>query len=273
MKNPLVAGGVALMSLMSAGTLPGVVSPASAHPHVWVSVETTVLVEKGTITGFRHKWSFDEFYTAMAIQGLDTNKDGIYSREELAELAQVNIEGLKDFKFFTFAKLGAAELELDAPKDYWLTHAAAPKAEEPKPAASNDSKPNEKGGVMSRVWNAISGGGKKASEAPAEPAKVLTLEFTLPLKQPVLVEAQDFSFAVYDPSWFIAFDIPDAAAIKLAEGAPAGCKIESGEAQAPENTADDAKKLGEAFSGQFGGASTTTLSGSKLFKVNCGPRS
>ena len=49
-----------------------------------------------------HKWMFDEFYTAMAIEGLDKNKDGVYDREELAELAKVNIEGLKDFAYFTF---------------------------------------------------------------------------------------------------------------------------------------------------------------------------
>lgn len=264
------AAGIAL-AVASATAFAG---PALAHPHVWVSVETTVLVEKGTVTGFRHRWSFDEFYTAMAIQGLDTNNDGVYSREELAELAQVNIDGLKDFKFFTFAKLGASELEFDAPKDYFLTHGvvAAAKTAEPAPPAPAP-KEADKGGVMSRVWGAISGGDKKKDEKPPEPAKVLTLEFTLPLKQPVLVDAPDFSFSIYDPSWFIAFDIPDAAAIKLASGAPAACRIDTGDQAAPENTADDAKKLGDAFSSQFGGASAVTLSGTKLFKINCGPRS
>ena len=33
----------------------------------------------------------------MAVEGLDTNKDGKYSREELAELAKVNVTSLKDF--------------------------------------------------------------------------------------------------------------------------------------------------------------------------------
>ena len=45
--------------------------PAVAHPHVWVTVETTVLFEQGSISGFRHKWTFDEFYTSMAVQGLE----------------------------------------------------------------------------------------------------------------------------------------------------------------------------------------------------------
>ena len=42
---------------------------ARAHPHVWASVKTTVLFKNGTITGLQQHWTFDEFYTAMAIEG------------------------------------------------------------------------------------------------------------------------------------------------------------------------------------------------------------
>lgn len=99
-----------------------VARPAAAHPHVWVAVETTVLYETGRIVGLRHRWTFDELYTAMAIQGLDANGDGRYDRQELAELAQVNIDGLKEFAYFTQAKLGKRELPLAAPADYWLEY-------------------------------------------------------------------------------------------------------------------------------------------------------
>ena len=50
--------------------------PVQAHPHVWVTVESTLLYERGSFTGLYHKWTFDEFYSAMAVEGLDTNKDG-----------------------------------------------------------------------------------------------------------------------------------------------------------------------------------------------------
>ncbi len=96
--------------------------PAAAHPHVWVTAETTILFDKGSISGFRHKWTFDDMYTAMAIQGLDTNKDGVYDRSELQELAQVNIDGLKEFEYFTFVKLGDTRLKTNAPVDYYLEH-------------------------------------------------------------------------------------------------------------------------------------------------------
>ena len=109
-----------LVAMAAATALMAAPRPAAAHPHVWVQVETTVVYDKGTVSGLRHRWTFDELYTTMAIQGLDANGDGTYDRKELAELAQVNIDGLKEFDYFTFAKLGGQALKLAAPTDYWL---------------------------------------------------------------------------------------------------------------------------------------------------------
>lgn len=96
---------------------------ASAHPHVWVTVETEVLYnEQKAITGFRHKWDFDEYYSTFAVQGLDKNNDGKYDRGELAELAEVNVSSLKDFGYFTFPKLAGTLLEREKPIDYWLEY-------------------------------------------------------------------------------------------------------------------------------------------------------
>jgi ABC-type uncharacterized transport system substrate-binding protein len=101
----------------------GLATPAAAHPHVFVTAQATLVYQNGTFTGIRHRWTFDEFYSTMAIEGLDKNKDGIYDREELAELAKVNVDGLKEFSYFTFATLGGKELKLgDASGDYWLEH-------------------------------------------------------------------------------------------------------------------------------------------------------
>ena len=89
---------------------------------MWITVETTVLYDNGAFTGLEHKWTFDEFYTAMAIEGLDKNKDGIYDREELSELAKVNIDGLKEFGYFTYPVLAGQDVKIQDPKDYWLEH-------------------------------------------------------------------------------------------------------------------------------------------------------
>jgi len=97
---------------------------AWAHPHVAVTASATINFEKGAIASIDHVWTFDEFYSAMAVEGLPKNKDGGYGREELAELAKVNIDGLKEFGYFTFVTLEKTELKVGDPKpgDYWLEH-------------------------------------------------------------------------------------------------------------------------------------------------------
>jgi ABC-type uncharacterized transport system substrate-binding protein len=223
--------------------------PAAAHPHVWVTVESTLLYEQGSIAAIRHKWSFDEFYTSMAVQGLDKNNDGRYERDELAELAKVNMDGLKEFSYFTHVKLADHGLTLADVKDYYLEYEeAAPRTVQGGTTAANAG---------------------NAPEAKRENRKVLSLYFTLPLNQPVLADAPGFSFTVADPSFFIAFEFAKTDPIKLGPGAPADCRIGIGDS---ERDAEDAKRLGEAFFKQMG-SQGFGLSLGKPVSVRCGPKS
>ena len=111
-----------IATALAAASLPLMAAGAYAHPHVWVSVKTTVLYANGSVSGLQEAWTFDEFYTAQAIEGLDKNGDGKYDREELTELAKVNIDGLKEFDYFTYAKLAGADRKFKAPENYWLEH-------------------------------------------------------------------------------------------------------------------------------------------------------
>ena len=48
--------------------------PAAAHPHVWATVRSEIVLGPNhQITGIRHHWTFDEFYTAMAVEALDAS--------------------------------------------------------------------------------------------------------------------------------------------------------------------------------------------------------
>jgi ABC-type uncharacterized transport system substrate-binding protein len=113
---------LALLTTTLTAGLMFLVPGAAAHPHVWVTMKETVLYSQGSITGIQQAWTFDELYTQQAIEGLDKNGDGKYDRNELQELAQVNIDGLKEFQYFTFAKLAGAPLAFKTPVDYWLEH-------------------------------------------------------------------------------------------------------------------------------------------------------
>lgn len=96
-------------------------TPASAHPHVWVNVVSQLqYAPDGALTGVRHAWTFDEGFSAFALQGLEEGPDGKPSEKTLRELAQVNIDSMKEFDYFTFAARGKDKLAFAAPKDYAL---------------------------------------------------------------------------------------------------------------------------------------------------------
>lgn len=94
-----------------------------AHPHVMVTVKSAVMLDDaGEISAIRHAWTFDEAFSAFSTTGLDTNKDGKLDRDELASLAQVNVESLHEYAFFTYVRKGKATSEFGAVKDYFLSH-------------------------------------------------------------------------------------------------------------------------------------------------------
>jgi ABC-type uncharacterized transport system substrate-binding protein len=101
-------------------TFPGM-NPASAHPHVWVvAASELIYAPDGTISGVRHAWTFDDMFSTYALQGIESKTKGVYTSEELAPLAQTNVESLKEFGFFTFAKADGKKEKFLEPVDYFL---------------------------------------------------------------------------------------------------------------------------------------------------------
>ncbi len=100
-------------------------APALAHPHVWITMRSDVIVTPdGKVTAIRHHWAFDDMFSAFALQGIEAKKKGEYTRAELAPLAKVNVESLKDYDYFTYATADGKKLELKEPtSDYWLDYA------------------------------------------------------------------------------------------------------------------------------------------------------
>ena len=97
---------------------------AAAHPHVWVTVKSEVVwAQDGAITGVRHAWTFDEMFSTFATQGLESKQKGVFTREELKPLAEVNVTSLKEFDYFTKAKANAKKADFVDPVDYWLEFA------------------------------------------------------------------------------------------------------------------------------------------------------
>lgn len=115
-----------LLSLAVAAVV-GLVADATsalAHPHVWVTMRSElVYAPDGSITGIRHAWTFDDMFSAFAVQGLESAKRNVFTREELMPLAKTNVESLKDFDYFTVAKINGKRVELaDPPAGYYLDY-------------------------------------------------------------------------------------------------------------------------------------------------------
>ena len=80
---------------------------ATAHPHVWISVVAELQYNPGgSITGVRQTWTFDEMFSALSTRGIEQKIPGTFTREELGLLEKTYLDGLKDYEYFTFAKLG-----------------------------------------------------------------------------------------------------------------------------------------------------------------------
>ncbi|WP_081710741.1 MULTISPECIES: DUF1007 family protein [unclassified Afipia] len=100
---------------------------AQAHPHVWIVAKSELIyAPDGSITGIRHAWTFDDMFSTYALQGIESKTKGVYTRDELKPLAQTNVESLKEYAFFTFAKAGGAgsqkKEKFNDPIDYYLEY-------------------------------------------------------------------------------------------------------------------------------------------------------
>jgi ABC-type uncharacterized transport system substrate-binding protein len=117
MTKHLVAMIFALAGLLAAG------ASACAHPHVWVTMQgELVYAPDGSVTGVRYNWTFDDMFSAFAVQGLDPKKPGVFTKEDLEPLAKENVDSLKEFGYFTFGKANGKKLEMKEPIDYFLDY-------------------------------------------------------------------------------------------------------------------------------------------------------
>lgn len=113
----------AVTLLVLAGAIALGAPAAQAHPHVWITATSELIyAADGSITGVRHAWTFDDMFSTYALQGIETGTKGVYSHEELAPLAQTNVESLKEYGFFTFAKADGRKEKFEEPVDYYLEY-------------------------------------------------------------------------------------------------------------------------------------------------------
>lgn len=96
---------------------------AQAHPHVWVTMKSEVVYDaEGRLVALKEHWTFDDAFTAFALQGMEKKKDGTYGDDVLKPLAEVNVTSLKEYNYFVVGKTATTKLAFKDPVDYFLTY-------------------------------------------------------------------------------------------------------------------------------------------------------
>ncbi|GHD58687.1 hypothetical protein GCM10017083_42020 [Thalassobaculum fulvum] len=93
-----------LVAALAAGITLAAAAPAAAHPHVWIDLRTVALLDaEGRLEGVRVEWLLDRFYSAVAEEDMDTDRDKAVSPAEAqlwAETAFGNIASVGYFAEF-----------------------------------------------------------------------------------------------------------------------------------------------------------------------------
>lgn len=72
--------------------------------------------DEGRVASIQIAWTFDEFYSAFALEGAPRNGKE-YDPEYLAELAGINLQNLAEWDYFTDITSGAESVALGAAED------------------------------------------------------------------------------------------------------------------------------------------------------------
>ena len=104
--------------LLAAMVLLASSASALAHPHGWIDLQVTVLLdEDGAVLGVRENWLFDDTYSAFATEGFDTDGDGAPDPQLLQALAVENLSQLRAWNYFTEIRAQTGNLSIPEATD------------------------------------------------------------------------------------------------------------------------------------------------------------
>lgn len=90
-----------------------ITAPAHAHPHVFIDTRVVLHMKSGKVVAITQHWTFDAIFSGVVIQTFDKNKDKVFSAPEVRQLRAGAFDNLKNFNYFTIARLGKQELKIE----------------------------------------------------------------------------------------------------------------------------------------------------------------
>ena len=152
---------------------------ATAHPHMWVDLESRIVLRDDASPAFIHQeWLFDDFFSTALIEEAGLHPDGVGAgiQQQITEI-MVNLE---PYDYFNVIKRGNDTLPLALVGDVTA------------------------GIRENRVW----------------------MDFTVAIESHVDLAAQNFSYAIFDPTYYIEMFHREGETITIDGDTPAGCSTE-----------------------------------------------
>ncbi|MFH1805173.1 MAG: DUF1007 family protein [Pseudomonadota bacterium] len=78
--------------------------PAQAHPHIWVDVDATMVMENDQITGIAVTWLFDDLFSMTLIDEFDQNHDRRFFDAENDAVRDNAFIALNDVGYLTYLR-------------------------------------------------------------------------------------------------------------------------------------------------------------------------
>lgn len=90
---------------------------AAAHPHVWIDLRTTIVLDKdGRVTAIGQEWIFDPIYSAYVTGELDPATEK--GRKGLADLIDESMANLREYDYFMRVRSDGERQTLDDVREY-----------------------------------------------------------------------------------------------------------------------------------------------------------
>lgn len=110
----------AAISILSAAVFGATAQRGEAHPHILIQAQSEILFNaQGQVVGVTNIWDFDDAFSAYAIQGYDSKRDGKPTKEELQPFAEINLRSLAEYGYFTHMTIGGVTVAFAHPKNYF----------------------------------------------------------------------------------------------------------------------------------------------------------
>lgn len=91
---------------------------AFAHPHVWVDYFVEVHFNQEGLTGFQHRWLFDDMFSSQIMEMFDADRDGVFSKDEVEDVRQGAFAYLEEYDYFIMVKVNEQGVTVGEVRDF-----------------------------------------------------------------------------------------------------------------------------------------------------------